>query len=295
MAAILQCFVKKNFNPSFKSVNEPRLLYVSKTEEEDSIYPRVMHAHEESVEIIFVYSGKAEYSIDGKKYYIKKGDIVIFNSGIVHDEISGPNIKMGIYCCAIGNIKLSGLRKNALIGDLDNPVFPSGSQFPAIESVFELMFSQLSSGSGVAEEVCHYLLMTLLSMVWNIIHKIPDQSNGSEEEMNILGKRIKNYIDKNYLEDITLQSISDALNVSPYYLSHVFKRMTGYSPLQYILRRRIGEAQTLLISTDFPITTIATKIGYNNPSHFNLLFTKNVGMSPRKYRINYITMKDKKL
>ena len=58
--------------------------------------------------------------------------------------------------------------------------------------------------------------------------------------------------------------------------------------MQYLLRRRIGEAQTLLITTDYSITTIAGMVGYETHSYFNSQFTKHVGMSPMKYRQNYI-------
>ena len=108
------------------------------------------------------------------------------------------------------------------------------------------------------------------------------------EEPHILGRRIKDYIDKHYMEPITLQSMGEALHISPYYLSHVFKQMSGYSPVQYLLRRRIGEAQTLLITTDLSITRIAEMVGYDTQSYFNLQFTKNVGMPPNKFRQNYI-------
>lgn len=47
--------------------------------------------------------------------------------------------------------------------------------------------------------------------------------------------------------------------------------------MQYLLRRRIGEAQTLLITTDLSITRIAERVGYDTQSYFNLQFTKNVG------------------
>ena len=75
------------------------------------------------------------------------------------------------------------------------------------------------------------------------------------------------------MEPITLQSMGEALHFSPYYLSHIFKEMSGYSPMQYLLRRRIGEAQTLLISTDLPVSKIAEMVGYETQSYFCLLYT----------------------
>lgn len=107
-----------------------------------------------------------------------------------------------------------------------------------------------------------------------------------------MGRRIKQFIDSHYMEPLTLQSMGEALHISPYYLSHIFKQMTGYSPVQYLLRRRIGEAQTLLITTDLPITRIAEMVGYDTQSYFNLQFTKNVGMPPQKYRKAYIVSAD---
>lgn len=146
----------------------------------------------------------------------------------------------------------------------------------------ETLFEMLAAGE---EDGAHYLMLSLLACVWHALH---EDDMPREQNSNVLGQRIKDYIDEHYAADISLQSIAENLNVSPYYLAHVFKGMTGYSPLQYIVRRRIGEAQTLLIETRSPITQIAAQVGYANTSHFNLLFAKNVGMTPREYRRNYI-------
>ncbi len=62
---------------------------------------------------------------------------------------------------------------------------------------------------------------------------------------------------------------------------------TGYSPMNYIIRRRIGEAQTLLITTKLSITEIAGMVGFSNPNNFNIQFQKQVGLSPREYRKTY--------
>jgi YesN/AraC family two-component response regulator len=50
------------------------------------------------------------------------------------------------------------------------------------------------------------------------------------------------------------------------------------------MRRRIGEAQSLLINTNYNVTMIAGIVGYDNPNYFTTLFSKIVGMSPKKYR-----------
>ena len=60
--------------------------------------------------------------------------------------------------------------------------------------------------------------------------------------------------------------------MSPYHLAHIFKEITGMSPIHYMIRCRVGEAQNLLISTDYSATQIAAIVGYTNVNHFNAIF-----------------------
>nr|WP_297283631.1 AraC family transcriptional regulator [uncultured Agathobaculum sp.] len=284
----VQCFVKKEFQSMFVGENDPRLLYVSEIRPDASAHPRVMHAHEDFVEIILICSGSSEYLIHDKKYYIQPGDLLVYNAGVVHDEISGPDMEIGSYCVAIGGLHMPGLRANALLPDDAGYVFPTGQSFGDLRILFEMMFRNLASGEPRAESFCHSLMHALLVKVLTVTDGVDAIVEKPVEEPHVLGRRIKEYIDRHYMEPITLQSMGEALHISPYYLSHVFKQMSGYSPVQYLLRRRIGEAQTLLITTDLSITRIAEMVGYDTQSYFNLQFTKNVGMPPNKYRQNYI-------
>lgn len=257
----VQCFVEKKVKSIFEGENQPKLLYVSEIRPDASAHPRVMHAHEDFVELILICSGSSEYLIHDKKVIIKPGDLLVYNAGVVHDEVSGP--------------------------DMDY-VFPTGKYFADLRCLFEMMFRTLSAGEPNAELFCSSLMHALLVSVLTVTAGPHAESEKPLEEPHILGRRIKEYIDKHYMEPITLQSMGEALHISPYYLSHVFKQMSGYSPVQYLLRRRIGEAQTLLITTDLSITRIAEMVGYDTQSYFNLQFTKNVGMPPNKFRQNYI-------
>lgn len=284
----VQCFVKKDFEPIFTGENTPKLLYVSDIRPDTNAHPRVMHAHKDFVEIILICSGISEYLIHDKKQIIRKGDMLIYNPGVVHDEVPDMDESVGSYCIAIGGLHMPGLRENALIPHDAGYVFPTGEHFEAMRTICEMMFHSLSTGEPRAEAFCHTLMHAFLVKALTVVAGKSAEKDEKVEEPHILGLRIKKYIDDHFTEPITLQSISKELYISPYYLSHVFKEMSGYSPMQYLLRRRIGEAQTLLITTDYSITTIAGMVGYETHSYFNSQFTKHVGMSPMKYRQNYI-------
>ena len=290
----VQCFVKRDVRPVFTGENQPRLLYVSEIRPDASAHPRVMHAHADAVELILICSGSSEYLIHDKKVVIKAGDLLVYNAGVVHDEVSGPDMEVGSYCVGVGGLHMPGLRENALISDEKGYVFPTGRYFEDMKELFVMMFRNLAAGEPHAELFCTSLLHALLVSVLTVTEGVGETRENPADEPHILGSRIKDYIDRHYMEPITLQSMGEALRISPYYLSHVFKQMSGYSPVQYLLRRRIGEAQTLLITTELSVARIAEMVGYDSQSYFNLQFTKNVGMPPSRYRHNYIVSADKK-
>ena len=288
----VQCFVKREFQSIFVGENSPKLLYVSEIRPEASAHPRVMHAHPDFVELILICSGSSEYLINDKKRIIHAGDLLIYNAGVVHDEVSGPDLEIGSYCIAVGGLHMPGLRENALIPDNKGSIFSTGAHFDDLRCLFEMIFRTMRNGAPRAESLAHSLMHALLLEALSVVDGREGPAEEAVDEPNILGRRIKEYIDIHYCEPITLQNIAEELNISQYYLSHVFKQMSGYSPVQYLLRRRIGEAQTLLITTDMSITRVAESVGYDTQSYFNLQFTKTVGMPPNKFRHNYVVAQE---
>lgn len=95
---------------------------------------------------------------------------------------------------------------------------------------------------------------------------------------------ITTYIHNNYTEDLSLSSIAERFYVSNYYLSHQFKKVTGFTLTEYIQLTRIRNAQSLLISTNKQITEIAFLSGFSSFSQFNRVFNNFVGTSPSKFR-----------
>lgn len=280
---MIQCFVKKEYEPPFGLTRPPRLFSVSRTDAEASAHPRVMHAHDDLVEIVLVRGGESRYFVGGMPYDARRGDLFIYNSRVVHDEPSGPDRPVASFSLALGGLSVPGLRENALIPDDASPVCPlTETQTVRLERLYDVLYSELTAGN---DDGAHHLLMALLTLVQQFLAAAAQDGNRGG---NVFAQRIKDYIDRHFAEDFSLQSMADALHVSPYYLAHVCKDVTGYSPLQYVLRRRIGEAQTLLITTELPVTRIAAQVGYDNPSHFNAQFSKAVGMSPRTFRKEYV-------
>lgn len=110
-------------------------------------------------------------------------------------------------------------------------------------------------------------------------------SNRSDFD-NITNKvySITAYIHSHFTEDISLESVSREFFISSYYLSHQFKRITGFTLTDYVQLTRVRNAQTLLLSTDKPITDIAFLCGFSSFSQFNRAFNKFLHLSPSAFR-----------
>src|SRR5690606_21807498 len=92
------------------------------------------------------------------------------------------------------------------------------------------------------------------------------------------------YINENYNKDISLISLSKKFDISPYYLSRIFKEVTGYSYSEYLNTVRIKKAKQLLKETEFNISLTAKEIGYNNINQFGRLFKNATGLPPSHFR-----------
>jgi len=94
-------FVKQKLPVELAARNEPQLYYVSLVPVHESVHPRVMHRHEDFLEIILIREGAGTFSIDGRDVAVRSGDLVIYNSTIIHDERTGPDKPLSWFCVAL--------------------------------------------------------------------------------------------------------------------------------------------------------------------------------------------------
>jgi transcriptional regulator GlxA family with amidase domain len=101
-----------------------------------------------------------------------------------------------------------------------------------------------------------------------------------EATVNIAIKHMREHL----AEPLRIEQISASVFLSPDHFSKVFAAVLGQSPNDYLRQMRIEEAKSLLRSTDMPITTVATTVGFNQPAYFTRVFRVLVGCTPREYR-----------
>ena len=99
--------------------------------------------------------------------------------------------------------------------------------------------------------------------------------------------KVKNYISKNYMDEIRLATVADLAGMSPSAFSRFFKLHTGRNLSDYIIDMRLGYAARKLVDTSKSISEICYDCGFNNLSNFNRIFKRKKGCSPSEFRENY--------
>lgn len=108
--------------------------------------------------------------------------------------------------------------------------------------------------------------------------------NKREEKSTSTVEQAKDYINKNFEREISLDDVSKIVNISPYYFSKIFKEETGENFIEYLTGIRIEKAKELLLKSEYSMKEICSMCGYSDPNYFSRSFKKNVGVTPTEYK-----------
>ena len=93
------------------------------------------------------------------------------------------------------------------------------------------------------------------------------------------------YVNLNWQKNISVAKVAEAVNLSESRAAHLFKSALGKGIHQYAAELKISGAKELLINTDMSVSEISRMVGYADPLYFSRTFNKEVGCSPKKFRI----------
>lgn len=133
------------------------------------------------------------------------------------------------------------------------------------------------------EQMKNWFANKIAAACQNILSKRAEKSNS-------IIKMAKEYIQKNFGKDISLDDVSRVVNVSPYYFSKIFKDDTGENFIEYLTGVRIDKAKELLETTEYSMKEICSMVGYSDPNYFSRSFKKNVGITPTEYKEGKIAL-----
>ncbi|PLS14784.1 hypothetical protein CVD28_26140 [Bacillus sp. M6-12] len=101
---------------------------------------------------------------------------------------------------------------------------------------------------------------------------------------HIVIEKALDFIHSNYTSSITLEDVSNYVKRSPYYFSHLFKKVMNLTFVEYLTNLRIKKAKELLMEGDYTISEIALLVGYHDPNYFSRVFKAFSGDSPKQWK-----------
>ncbi len=246
------------------------------------------HSHHDFLEISLIIKGEANFEYNHNRFLISEGDLVIKNAGTLHSEFSVSQY-FEQYCLGISGINSPGMLPNTLLPVEMKPVIRTGEAFDYLRAVTRYLFYLSSNPKDGAATVIHQAIEHEISVINMLL--AGEMERIERKKYSRLITDVLDFIDAHFSEPLCLDFIAKTFFVSPYYLSHKFKAETGYTIMKYILNRKLGEAQSLLVFSDMPIKDIAAVCGYCNLQHFYSAYKKYVGSTPNEIRNYYKTIK----
>lgn len=239
------------------------------------------HWHER-MEILRVISGTLFAEIGQEKVEVKKNQVAIIPPCRVHSGKSGE----------------SGVVYETIMFDIAPICNSTPTSKQLLEPIIRLEtdFSRVTANPQIfdcAEKISEYkkeqdsvsaLLVT--AEIYRLLALLYRYCAAKHPIAPIKDERLRNvldYINQNFLEDISSASLSKKFGYSPSYFSRRFKQITGISPAAYIRILRLEEAKKRLTYSKESIGNIAADCGFEDLCYFSLCFKKNYGITPTEY------------
>jgi len=258
------------------------------------------HRHD-FYELVYVVHGQGIHQIGGTAYTIHPGDVFVIRPGDVHQYLLSKDHGVEIINCLFSPAYVA----EALELDRDSlehlpflrplyreddgfvPAFPLNTQeSSAILNLLEAMLREMKTRPPGFEVLIRHKLIEALILLSRF--RLQEQSESAKIHVTggyeILVRRIRAYLERNFHEKITLSLLSRQFNLSERHINRVFRQETGASIMETLQQIRIERAKHLLGETNRSIDSVAHAVGFGDSSFFSRLFVRRVGCTPGGYR-----------
>ena len=232
-------------------------------------------------QLLYIAKGKGYFYFDGplgQETVITEGNMILFRPGEIQYYYYHAPDKTEVYWVHFTGRMVEGILDNYEMPNAEK-VFYTGTS-PDYAWLYKQMIQELQLCRPRYDELISLQLRNIFVLISRAIMSAKKFSSTSEKEVAFA----MHYFRKNYNTEISIEEYSESRGLSNCWFIQCFKEITGSSPLQYILKLRISNAQSLLENTYYTITEIANMVGYTNSLYFSRLFHKYIGMSPKEYR-----------
>lgn len=246
-----------------------------------------LHTHD-GFEILQILEGSGSVIINDHIFDLKPGAVFVINGESFH--CTYPN-EISNYVRNTIQFSPRLILPLLALSDLEelSPFLPSPkdsihfSLGQGDEDRIDALFSEMHELELEASKEFDLSVSVIIIRIFAILSNIaPHSQEFHLNQTQTIARKIMRYV-TDHLSDFSLESLSDHLHMSKYYLCHAFKDATGLTIHGYLNERRVTQANKLL-KTDMPISEIAMSLGFSSFSLFCRTYKTFSGISPRDYR-----------
>ena len=229
-------------------------------------------------QLIYIAAGCAHFKFGGSIRTIPKGNMVLFRPGEAQMYYLYAADKPETYW-----VHFTGSAVGPLLNDYQLPrsenVFFTGTS-PDYQWLFRQMIQELQLQRTNYEE----LLNMNLKHVFLLINRYQQENSNIGVKMLDEVERATHYFNEHYNQSIVIEDYAKAHGMTANWFTQNFKRITKFTPMQYVLSLRMTNAMNLIDNTDYNMTQVSLAVGYENSLYFSRLFKKHTGMTPTEYK-----------
>lgn len=249
------------------------------------------HWHEQP-EILYFVRGGASVECGSSKLQLQAGDVVVINSNELHCGYCTES-PLEYYCIIFDSIMLKGCfdgscEQKYLIPFEQNQVLFDNKPSKDLKliDVIHALIKENEIKESAYELFVKSKVYELIGILFRQHVKIvlSDKEHMKYARTMQRMNSVLDYIDKNLMETITLETLAGLACLSKYHFCHMFKKHVGKSVGEYINVLRLDKAEMLLKNTDMNVTEVAYSVGYNDANYFSRLFRKIKKVTPKSMK-----------
>lgn len=230
--------------------------------------------------IHYIVSGKGIFKRNNKTYELKAGNgFLICPDDVVFYQADAAEpwhyYWIGFYGLNCRKILLqANLSK-------ENPIFYSDEADFFIQNIESMILANKLTPEDELHRLGNlYLFLSKLVQISSLNAPAKSQKTLMEEYITYT----IDYIERNFLCDISVEVIASNIGINRKYLYTIFKKKLGLTPMEYIIKVRMEKACALLASTNLTLVHVCNSVGYKDQFAFSKQFKKSIGVSPTSYR-----------
>ena len=272
---VLDTVVLKSFNqlPEIKSIGNMIL---------DPVWARAMHRSGAN-ELMHVIRGDVSVKLGKSRLEAGPGDTLLVPVGTMHRDEFDLSIGLEVFYIFFDWRPSKDYFRIVPLKAVTRLCAPVAAE---IGKLCDRMQIGLNAGTETDQLLIGSYTHNILLLILREALRVNERKNHANHlhHGRALLFKAREYIDLRYAEQISLDHIADALQISPFYLSHLFSRESDFSFVEYITQARMRKAKDLLSSGAKNVSEAAYAVGYNDSSYFSKVFHRYFGVNPHAAR-----------